>query len=122
MRDWTALRRAFIEEGKSLTQIAREAPVPYSTLTERAKRENWRGQREAFLNEDNDRRLERLTRKLLDQIDAVVSAGDGMDAKDFKAVTGALRELKELRGEKETGAGGGELTVRFVGEAEEFSR
>lgn len=122
MRDWTALRRAFIEEGKSLTQIAREASVPYSTLTERAKRENWRGQREAFLNEDNDRRLERLTRKLLDQIDAVVSAGDGMDAKDFKAVTGALRELKELRGEKETGAGGGELTVRFVGEAEEFSR
>ena len=122
MRDWTALRRAFIEEGKSLTQIAREASVPYSTLTERAKRENWRGQREAFLNEDNDRRLERLTRKLIDQIDAVVSAGDGMDAKDFKAVTGALRELKELRGEEETGAGGGELTVRFVGEAEEFSR
>ena len=122
MRDWTALRRAFIEEGKRLTQIAREASVPYSTLTERAKRENWRGQREAFLNEDNDRRLERLTRKLLDQIDAVLSAGDGMDAKDFKAVTGALRELKELRGEKETGAGGGELTVRFVGEAEEFSR
>ena len=122
MRDWTALRRAFIEEGKSLTQIAREASVPYSTLTERAKRENWRGQREAYLNEDNDRRLERLTRKLLDQIDAVLSAGDGMDAKDFKAVTGALRELKELRGEKETGAGGGELTVRFVGEAEEFSR
>ena len=122
MRDWTALRRTFIEEGKSLTQIAREASVPYSTLTERAKRENWRGQREAFLNEDNDRRLERLTRKLLDQIDAVLSAGDGMDAKDFKAVTGALRELKELRGEKETGAGGGELTVRFVGEAEEFSR
>ena len=122
MRDWSALRRAYIEEGKSLTQIAREASVPYSTLTERAKRENWRGQREAFLNEDNDRRLERLTRKLLDQIDAVLSAGDGMDAKDFKAVTGALRELKELRGEKETGAGGGELTVRFVGEAEEFSR
>ena len=122
MRDWTAPRKAFIEEGKSLAQIAREASVPYSTVAERAKRENWRGQREAYLNEDNDRRLERLTRKLLDQIDAVLSAGDGMDAKDFKAVTGALRELKELRGEKETGAGGGELTVRFVGEAEEFSR
>ena len=77
MRDWTALRRAFIEEGKSLTQIAREASVPYSTVAERAKRENWRGQREAYLNEDNDRRLERLTRKLLDQIDAAIRRDSG---------------------------------------------
>ena len=122
MRDWSALRRAFIEEGRSLVQIAGETGVPYSTLAGRAKREDWQGQREAFLNEDSDRRLERLTKKLIDQIDAALSAGDGMEAKDFKAVTGALRELKELRGTRETGAGGGELTVRFVGEAEEFSR
>ena len=45
-----------------------------------------------------------------------------MEAKDFKAVTGALRELGEMHAERETRTAAGELTVRFVGEAEEFSR
>ena len=121
MRDWDELRRRFVEEGLSLGELAREADVPYSTLAQRAKREDWRGRRERFRHEENGARLERLTKKLLDQIEAALSAGDGMEAKDFKSVTGALRELNELCGEKAPRAGAGELTVRFVGEAEEFS-
>ena len=122
MRDWEAIRRRYDNEKVSLRQLARETGVSYSTLKDRAKREDWRGQRGAFRVEDNTARLERLTGRLLDQIEAVLSAEGGMEAKDFKAVTGALRELNELCGEKAGGAGGGELTVRFVGEAEEFSK
>ena len=122
MRDWDRPRRSFIEEGKSLRQIAQETDIPYSTLANRAKSENWRAKREELLQEDNSLRLERLTKKLLDQIEAALSAGEGMEAKDFKAVTGALRELGEMRAERETRTAAGELTVRFVGEAEEFSR
>ncbi|MCR5577216.1 MAG: DUF1804 family protein [Oscillospiraceae bacterium] len=122
MRDWEAMRRRFVEEGKSLVEIAKEADVPYSTAANRAKAEDWRGQREACLAESNTMRLERLTRRLLDQIEAALCAGDGMEAKDFKAVTGALRELSELCGAKSERSGPGELTVRFVGEAEDYSK
>ena len=122
MRDWDRPRRNFIEEGKSLRQISEETGIPYSTLANRAKSENWRAKREELEREDNSLRLERLTKKLLDQIEAALSAGEGMEAKDFKAVTGALRELGEMHAERETRTAAGELTVRFVGEAEEFSR
>ena len=122
MRDWDRPRRSFIEEGKSLRQIAQETDIPYSTLANRAKSENWRAKREELLQEDNSLRLERLTKKLLDQIEAALSAGEGMEAKDFKAVTGALRELGEMRADREGKTAGGELTVRFVGEAEDFCR
>jgi hypothetical protein len=122
MRDWEGPRRRFVEDGKSLVGIAKETGIPYSTLANKAKAGNWRAQREACLAEDNTLRLERLTRRLLDQIEAALCDGDGMEAKDFKAVTGALRELSELCGGKSDRAGPGELTVRFVGEAEEYSR
>ena len=122
MRDWNSPRRGFIEEGKSLRQIAEETGIPYSTLANRAKSENWRAKREELLQEDNSLRLERLIKKLLDQIEAALSSGEGMEAKDFKAVTGALRELGEMHAERGTRTAAGELTVRFVGEAEELSR
>ena len=122
MRDWNSPRSGFIEEGKSLRQIAEETGIPYSTLANRAKSENWRAKREELLQEDNSLRLERLIKKLLDQIEAALSSGEGMEAKDFKAVTGALRELGEMHADSGVRTAGGELTVRFVGEAEEFSR
>lgn len=121
MRDWDTPRRRFIEDGESLRRIAAETGIPYSTLANRAKSENWRGRRAQGLEDENSARLERLTKKLLDQIEAALSSEEGLDAKDFKAVTGALRELNDICGERAAKTPG-ELTVRFVGEAEEYSR
>ena len=64
MRDWDRPRRNFIEEGKSLRQISEETGIPYSTLANRAKSENWRAKREELLQEDNSLRLERLIEKM----------------------------------------------------------
>lgn len=122
MRDWDIPRRRFIENGESLRRIAEETGIPYSSLAQKAKAEDWRGRRAQSLDEENSARLERLTKKLLDQIEAALSSEEGLDAKDFKAVTGALRELNDICGERAQKTGPGELTVRFVGDAEEYSR
>ena len=122
MRDWDAMRSRYTDGGVTLRQLARETGVSYSTLTKRAGRENWKGRKRELAETENRARLERLTQKLLDRLEAALNAEEGMEARDFKAVIGALRELNELCGEKQVRTGPGELTVRFVGEAEEYSR
>ena len=63
--------------------------------------------------------MERISSKLLDNIEQRLDTGALLEPKDYKAVTGALRELKELqRGDVKTEEG---LVVRFEGEAEEMS-
>lgn len=78
------------------------------------------------LRRDNSELIEKLSKKLLKSIEQRLDEGSGVELKDYKAVTGALKELKEMhRGDE--GRGSGEkkdemLTVRFVGDAEEYSR
>ena len=78
------------------------------------------------LRRDNSELIEKLSKKLLKSIEQRIDDGGGIELKDYKAVTGALKELKEMHradehktaDEKKDEA----LTVRFVGEAEEYSR
>ena len=78
------------------------------------------------LRRDNSELIEKLSKKLLKSIEQRLDEGGGVELKDYKAVTGALKELKEMhRGDE--GHGSAEkkddvLTVRFAGEAEEYSR
>ncbi len=70
---------------------------------------------------DSQQRIERITARLLENIEQRLSTEGGIELKDYKSVTGALKELKELSREDGPEPEQG-LTVRFVGEAEEYSR
>ena len=62
-------------------------------------------------------------RKLLERIEDKLQEDEGLEVKDFKTVSGALKEIHEICGGKDKNAGeNGTLTVRFVGETEEMSR
>ena len=63
--------------------------------------------------------MARIARRLLENIDQRLESGELPELKDYKTLTGALREIKELgRAEEKKEAG---LVVRFLGEAEDCS-
>lgn len=77
------------------------------------------------LRRDNGELIEKLSKKLLKSIEQRLDEGSGIELKDYKAVTGALKELKEMHRADEAQSAEKKdegLTVRFVGEAEEYSR
>lgn len=122
MRDWQSIRRGFVEEGRTLRELSREHAIPYSTLWEHARRELWRERREEIQREENAAHLARVVKRLLERLEEALREGESLEARDLKAVTGALKELSEILGEQEHTAPAPEpLTVRFVGETEEMS-
>ena len=63
--------------------------------------------------------MERISSKLLNNIEQRLDSGALLEPKDYKAVTGALKELRELqRGDVKKEEG---LVVRFADGAEEMS-
>ena len=67
--------------------------------------------------------MERVTAKLLEKMELAIDRSAEMDSKEIKAMTGALKELREMRreGSEEYGSGR-RLEVCFLGETEELSR
>ena len=76
------------------------------------------------LRRDNSEMIEKLSKKLLQSIEQRLDQDSGIDIKDYKAVTGALKELKEMHRADEQKAERKDemLTVRFLGEAEEMAK
>ena len=63
--------------------------------------------------------MERISGKLLNNIEQRLDSGALLEPKDYKAVTGALKELKELqRGDVKKEEG---LVIRFADGTEEMS-
>lgn len=125
MKDRSRIKADYVERGMSLEEVSAVWGLGMTALQRRAAAEDWQGQRMDFLRRDNAERIEMLSIKLLESIEQRLDEKCGIELKDYKAVSGALKELKEMhRGEeqrpspekREEG-----LRVRFVGEAEDCS-
>lgn len=68
------------------------------------------------------KRLKKATEKLLLKMEEAIDREEGFELRDFKAMTGALREMGELLRDSGAEAAAQALTVKFSGEAEELSQ
>ena len=118
MTDWEKIRTGFVKDGLSYRALSREFAAPYSTIQRRGIKEDWPGQREEYLEENVGEKMKQVKTKLLRRM---LDEDRELDSKDFKAMTGALKELREIQDEAETARVNEPLTVRFVGKAEELS-
>lgn len=121
MRDWAELRSA-CEGGESPESLSRRCGIPYTTLLNRAVKEDWRLPEAA--GPDGGARPEDFSRvagKLLRLIEEGLDGDRGLAFKEIKTLTGALKELQSLGEGRSAESGSGALTVRFLGDAEEMS-
>ena len=123
MTDWEGIKNRYLCNEISLLKLSEDEGVNYRTLCRRAKKENWVELKKSREESGSEGRMERVTAKLLEKMELAIDRSTEMDSKEIKAMTGALKELREMRreGSEEYGSGR-RLEVCFLGETEELSR
>ena len=123
MTDWEGIKNRYLCNEISLLKLSEDEGVNYRTLCRRAKKETWVELKKSREESGSEGRMERVTAKLLEKMELAIDRSTEMDSKEIKAMTGALKELREMRreGSEEYGSGR-RLEVCFLGETEELSR
>ena len=123
MTDWEGIKNRYLSSDISLSKLAEDEGTNYATLCRRAKKENWSELKKIRMESGSEGRMERVTAKLLEKMELAIDRSAEMDSKEIKAMTGALKELREMRREGSEDYGSGRrLEVCFLGETEELSR
>lgn len=108
--DWSRIRKDYIAGRGSYRELSAKYGVPYRTLADRAKAEKWvelRNQSRAkaasktveAVAEANGRvqtRMQDAAEALMGKVVEGVLAADPEDARNLKAYSGVLRDLKEV--------------------------
>lgn len=95
--DWERVERDYLYSNMSLRLLAKSRGLGYSTVQRRAKEGEWARRREELRLKDNAIRLEQVTEKLLRKIADTIDQEESMEPKDYKALSAALKELKDVQ-------------------------
>lgn len=113
--NWKKIKAEYISGGTSYRKLAQKYSVSFNTLTKRAKLENWTDLRkqkdEKFTTKIVETVAEREAKKnttLQDTADAllqrihegVISGEFVIDTQSIKQITGALKDLQQIKGVK----------------------
>lgn len=116
--DWTQIKTEYITDSKSsYRKLAEKYGVPFTTLKDRAKREEWvklktQAQHDILtksINSDVEKKVDRATRlmnvtdKLLAKIEESVeelSTKTVINGTTLRQISGALKDIKEIQGVK----------------------
>ena len=111
MADWQAIKTEYITTDTSYRKLAQKHGVNVTNIAKKAGAEGWVEQRKQFVNETQSKTLEKISQqeanraakihtvadKLLNKIEAMVDGGKPLDTKAIRALTAAVKDLKEIQ-------------------------
>ena len=114
MADWKAIRTEYITTQTSYRKLARKHGVNVTNIAKKASEEGWVEQRKQYANETQLKTLEKISQqeadraakiytvadKLLQKIEAMVDSERPLDTKGIRALTAAVKDLKEIQSVK----------------------
>lgn len=109
--DWSAIKTEYITTDTSYRKLAQKYGVNHTNIAKKASAENWVEQRKQFTSKQQAKTLEKISQqeanraakihsvadKLLNKIEAMADSSRPMNSKDIRALTAAIRDLKEIQ-------------------------
>ena len=114
MADWQAIKTEYITTDTSYRKLAQKYGVSTTQICNVGRDEKWVEQREQYLNKTTAKTIEKISQqeanraakihsvadKLLLKIEAMVDSEKPLDTKGIRALTAAVKDLKEIQGVK----------------------
>ena len=111
MADWQAIKTEYITTDTSYRKLAQKYGVNVTNIAKKASSEGWVEQRKQYANETQLKTLAKISQqeanraakihsvadKLLLKIEAMVESGEPLDTKGIRALTAAVKDLKEIQ-------------------------
>ena len=114
MADWQAIKTEYITTDTSYRKLAQKYGVSTTQICNVGRDEKWVEQREQYLNKTTAKTIEKISQqeanraakihsvadKLLNKIEAMVDSERPLDTKGIRALTAAVKDLKEIQSVK----------------------
>lgn len=112
MIDWQAIKTEYItDSSSSYRKLAQKYGVNVTNIAKKASAEGWVEQRNQYANETQSKALKDISKqkvnrakkihsvadKLLNKIEAMVDGEKPLDTKAIRALTAAVKDLKEIQ-------------------------
>ena len=111
MADWQAIKTEYITTDTSYRKLAQKYGVNVTNIAKKASAENWVEQRKQYATKKQSKTLEKISNqeanraakihsvadKLLAKIEAMVESEEPLDTKGIRALTAAVKDLKEIQ-------------------------
>ena len=111
MADWQAIRTEYITTETSYRKLAQKYGINVTTIAKTASDEKWVEQRKQHAINTQTKTLEKISQqeanraakihsvadKLLKKIEAMVDSEEPLDTKGIRALTAAVKDLKEIQ-------------------------
>lgn len=111
MADWQAIKTEYITTDTSYRKLAQKYGVNVTNIAKKASAEGWVEQRKQYANDTQAKTIAKISRqeanraakihsvadKLLAKIEAMVESERPLDTKGIRALTAAVKDLKEIQ-------------------------